>query len=163
MNIKFKKLSPDAVLPEYKTATAAGLDLTLVEDITVDGDVKMGKTGLAVEIPEGYFGMMVQRSSLAKSGVQLANSVGIIDSDYRGELMLPLITYKTELVMVEGEGLRIRTKPVTLKKGERVGQLLIVPCVALSVQNQFTVEEAETLSDTERGTGGFGSTGKTNG
>lgn len=161
-SIKFKKLNDNAVLPEFKSTSAAGLDLTLSEDITVTGNVSMGKTGLAVEIPEGYFGMLVQRSSLAKVGVMLANSVGIIDSDYRGELMLPLITYKWEDYQDEKDLTQTRPLQITLTKGERVGQLIIVPCSYLSgVSNvQFDIIESDELSDTARGEGGFGSTGK---
>lgn len=161
-SIKFKKLNDNAVLPEFKSQSAAGLDLTLSEDITVTGNVAMGKTGLAIEIPEGYFGMLVQRSSLAKVGVMLANSVGIIDSDYRGEIMLPLITYKSEDYQDERGGWNTRPAEVLLSKGERVGQLIIIPCAYLSGVSpvQFDVIEHNDLSETKRGEGGFGSTGK---
>lgn len=149
MFVYFKKLNQDAVIPEYKSKQAAGLDLSVVEEISVGNDVILAPTGLSVEIPEGYFGMLVPRSSLCiKHKVMLANNVGIIDSDYRGEIKVALVSIDTG-------------KSVIVPKGERIAQMIIVPCGHISGNVfSFKVEEENgSLSETERGAGGFGSTG----
>lgn len=144
--IKIQRLHPDAVIPKIQSEFAAGFDLTLTEDVEVTGKVLLAPTGIAVEIPVGYFGLLVGRSSLAvKKNVTLANNVGIIDADYRGEVKVPVINYLGETIKLE--------------KGERVAQLIIVPCHALGAGVQYETVEAEELSDTARGTGGYGSTG----
>lgn len=139
MKIRFKKLSVNAVAPHRAHASDAGFDLvavTCIEDN--DGNVVYG-TGLAVEIPEGHMGLLFPRSSNAKQHLLLCNSVGVIDSGYRGEMMF-------------------KFKPVGGTKryavGDRVGQLIIMPYPAVEF------EECDELSDTERGDGGYGSTGK---
>ena len=143
MNIRIKKLRPNAQLPVYSSAGAAGADLRACIDgpVTIQpGETVMIPLGLAIEIPEGYVGLAHARSGLAtKRGIAPANKVGVIDSDFRGEMMAALHNHGGA--------------PQTIEPGERVLQLLIVPCV------QAVFEEADELSDTERGAGGWGSTG----
>lgn len=145
LNVKVKKLDPKAVVPKYATNGAAALDLTAISEKVVSENgvayVEYG-TGLAFEIPEGYVGLIFPRSSISSNTtLVLANSVGVIDSDYRGEVKF---RFKTIV-------------PVASKKykvGERVGQIIIVPYPSV------TLEEVDELGDTERGSGGYGSTGK---
>ena len=137
MNIKIKKLHPNAIIPEYAKIGDAGLDLTAV-DFEVTGLHITYKTGLAIAIPEGFVGLLFPRSSVYKTGQYLTNSVGVIDSGYRGEIMLKF------------------TRPELdsqYKVGDRVGQLIIMP------YPQVKFEEVEDLGTTDRGQGGFGSTG----
>lgn len=137
MNIKIKKLHPNAIIPEYAKIGDAGLDLTAV-DFEVTGLHITYKTGLAIAIPEGFVGLLFPRSSVYKTGQYLTNSVGVIDSGYRGEIMLKF------------------TRPELdsqYKVGDRVGQLIIMP------YPQVKFEEVEDLGATDRGVGGFGSTG----
>ena len=142
--IKVKKLRENAKLPTYGTEFSAGADLyaCLAEDVTIlPGETKKIPTGLAMEIPVGYAGLIYARSSLGtKRGLAPANKVGVVDSDYRGEFMIFLHNHGAE--------------PQTIQHGDRVAQLLVTPV--------FTpgFVEADQLSDTVRGTGGFGSTGK---
>lgn len=144
MKVQVKKLNEDAVIPYRGSAQAAGYDIYAVntEDFVVKkGETLMVKTGLAFVLPDGYFGGIFARSGLAsKQGIRPANCVGVIDSDYRGELMVPLHN-DTD-------------KDQTLKAHERIAQLVILPYLAVEF------EETEELSETERGEGGFGSTGK---
>ena len=141
--VNVKKLKPNAVLPTYGSAFAAGADLyaCIENDILVfPGETVMIGTGLAMEIPEGYAGLIYARSGLAsKKGLAPANKVGVVDPDYRGEFMVALHNHSKDTQTVE--------------KGERIAQLVITPCI----QVDFT--EAEELNDTVRGAGGFGSTG----
>ena len=142
MKIKVIKLDERAKLPTLGSASAAGADIYSLETFTVaPGETVLAKTGLAAEIPEGYVGLMCARSGIAlKKGLAPANKVGIVDSDYRGELMVAIHNHSlTEQ---------------TIEAGERMAQLVIVPYLVAEY------ELAESLSDTERGTGGFGSTGK---
>ena len=137
MNIKIKKLHPNAIIPEYAKIGDAGLDLTAV-DFEVTGLHITYKTGIAIAIPEGFVGLLFPRSSVYKTGQYLTNSVGVIDSGYRGEIMLKF------------------TRPAIdsqYKVGDRVGQLIIMP------YPQVKFEEVEDLGTTDRGKGGFGSTG----
>jgi len=137
VNIKIKKLHPNAIIPEYAKIGDAGLDLTAV-DFEVTGLHITYKTGLAIAIPEGFVGLLFPRSSVYKTGQYLTNSVGVIDSGYRGEIMLKF------------------TRPELdsqYKVGDRVGQLIIMP------YPQVKFEEVEDLGTTDRGQGGFGSTG----
>ncbi|MBP3660322.1 MAG: dUTP diphosphatase [Oscillospiraceae bacterium] len=142
--IKVKKLRENAQLPTYGTEFSAGADLyaCLAGDVTIlPGETKKIPTGLAMEIPVGCAGLIYARSSLGtKRGLAPANKVGVVDSDYRGEFMIFLHNHGTE--------------PQTIQHGDRVAQLLVTPV--------FTpgFVEADQLSDTVRGTGGFGSTGK---
>ena len=144
MKISVKKLRPDAVLPTAGSQYAAGYDLYACIDAPVTiaphTTEKIG-TGLAVAIPEGYFGAVFARSGLAsKQGLRPANCVGVCDSDYRGEY----------IVAVHNDG----EAPQTVSPGDRIAQLVILPYLTAEF------EEAGELSATERGAGGFGSTGK---
>ena len=141
--VNVKKLKPQAVLPTYGSEFAAGADLyaCIENDILVfPGETVMIGTGLAMEIPEGYAGLIYARSGLAsKKGLAPANKVGVVDPDYRGEFMVALHNHSKDTQTVE--------------KGERIAQLVITPCI------QVAFTEAEELNDTVRGEGGFGSTG----
>ncbi len=141
--IKVKLLRPGAHLPTYGSASAAGADLyaCLEAPVTIaPGQTKKIPTGIAMEIPVGYAGFLYTRSSLGtKRGLAPANKVGVIDSDYRGEFLVFLHNHGTEAQ--------------TIAHGERVGQIVIAPVYTPGFQ------EAEELSDTQRGAGGFGSTG----
>ena len=140
MVVKIKKLAESAVIPAYSKKGDAGMDLTAV-DIQLDdhGNI-VYKTGLAFEIPEGYVGLLFPRSSNAKTNLYLTNHVGVIDSSYRGEIMLK---YKC----IESFGKN------TYQVGDRVGQIIILPYPSIEF------EEVKELSVTERGQGGYGSTG----
>lgn len=138
MKVKIKKLHPDAVIPKYAKAGDAGLDLTATQVINSDGQHMTYKTGLAVEIPRGYVGLLFPRSSVYKTSMVLSNCVGVIDSGYRGEVMMKF-------------AFKSHSEPYRV--GDRVGQLIIMP------YPQVEFEEVEELSSTERGEGGYGSTG----
>ena len=143
MKLKIKKLREEAVLPERKTPGSAGYDLCacIAGDFTIEpGELVILPTGLAAEIPEGCAGMIFTRSGLGvKHGIAVSNGVGVIDSDYRGEIHV---------------GLRNNSQiAYTISPGERIAQLIVMP-VCLP-----EVVEIEELSKTERGAGGFGSTG----
>lgn len=142
--VKVKKLNENAIIPTYGTEFSAGADLyALPGEKIVIGAHKtvMIHTGLAMEIPEGYAGLIFARSGLAsKKGLAPANKVGVVDSDYRGEFMVALHNHTDEDKEIEG--------------GERVAQLVIVPFL------KAAFDVAYELSDTVRGEGGFGSTGK---
>ncbi len=142
--IAVKKLDERAILPTYGSPYAAGADLYALTDgeVTVQpGETKLVRTGLAMEIPEGYAGLIYARSGLAsKRGLAPANKVGVVDADYRGEVMVALHNHSLQ--------------PQTIDNGERIAQLVVAPFL------KAEFDEAEELSDTARGTGGFGSTGK---
>ena len=144
MKIKVKKLNENAILPTYGSTSAAGADLYNLpgEDVVIPPHkTVLIHTGLAMELPEGYAGFLFARSGIAsKRGLAPANKVGVIDSDYRGEFMVALHNHSSEEQTVAG--------------GERVAQLCILPVV----QGEFILSEV--LDETERGAGGFGSTGK---
>ena len=144
MPISIKKLRPDAQLPTYATAASAGADLHAVceQDVTIlPHCTVLVPTGLAVAIPQGYAGLIYARSGLSsKQDLAPANKVGVIDSDYRGEIMVALHNHGTV--------------PRTVTNGERIAQLVIAPVW----QAQWA--EVDDLDDTARGTGGFGSTGQ---
>lgn len=143
MKIRIKKLNENATVPTYGTEYSAGADLyNLPEAVEIPPHATvLIHTGISTEIPEGYCGLIFARSGLAtKRGLAPANKVGVIDSDYRGEIMVALHNHSDVVATVEG--------------GERVAQLAIVPFL------KAEFEEAEELSDTVRGEGGFGSTGK---
>lgn len=144
MKINVKKLHPAAKLPTYGSASAAGADLyaLLEEPLTIpSGETVLVHTGLALQIPEGYGGFLYARSGLAtKKGLAPANKVGVIDADYRGEVMVALFNQSPH--------------PQTIEPAERIAQLVIAPF--LKGEFQETCE----LEDSARGEGGFGSTGK---
>ena len=142
--IRVKKLRPGANLPAYGSSGAAGADLTacLETPITIEpGQTSFIPTGIAIEVPAGCAGLVYARSGMAcKQGLAPANKVGVIDSDYRGEILVALYNH----------GMEDRT----IEPGQRVAQLLITPVLTPGY------EEAEELTDTARDAGGFGSTGK---
>lgn len=142
--ISVKKVRPNAIMPTYGSQEAAGADLyaCLENPVTIGaGETVFIPTGLAMEIPKGCAGLVYARSSLgAKRGLAPANKVGVIDSDYRGEIS----------VVLHNHGQVAQT----VAPGERIAQLVITPVITP------VYEEAENLSDTNRGTGGFGSTGR---
>ena len=141
--VRVKKLHPNAKLPTYGSAFAAGADLyaCLDEKIVIHpGESVFVPTGLAMEIPKGYAGLIYARSGLAsKKGLAPANKVGVIDSDYRGEIVVVLHNHGHQ--------------PRTVEPGERIAQLVITPVLTP------VYEEAKELSSSNRGAGGFGSTG----
>ena len=144
MNINILRMTDSAKLPERGSVSAAGYDLfaDVAEDVTIaPHETKMIGTGLAMEIPEGYFGGIFARSGLsAKEGLRPANCVGVVDSDYRGEIKVALHN--------DGEQARVITP------AEKIAQLVVVPFLSVDFK------EVSNLSDTARGEGGFGSTGK---
>ncbi len=142
MKLNVKKLDERATIPTYGTEYSAGADLYSIEAVTVEPHkTVLVHTGLALEIPEGYAGLIFARSGLAsKRGLAPANKVGVIDADYRGEIMVALHNH-TEVA-------------VGIDAGERIAQLAIMPFL------KAEFELSEELSDTVRGAGGFGSTGK---
>ena len=144
MEVKIKKLNKNVIIPARGSKEAAGMDLYACTDtvtiISPHQTVKI-KTGLALELPNGYFGAVFARSGLAtKQGLRPANAVGVIDSDYRGEVIVALHN-DTDI-------------PQTINPMERIAQLVVLPYL------QIEFKEVNELSDTERGEGGFGSTGK---
>jgi dUTP pyrophosphatase len=137
MILKVKKLENDAKLPERKREGDAGLDLYCIEDFEIEpNEIKIVRTGIAIEIPKGYFGMIKDRSGLASKGLHVL--AGIIDENYRGEIKIVLINLGKEKLKFE--------------KYSRIAQLLIIPYLKVEI------EESE-LSQTERGENGFGSSG----
>lgn len=142
--MKVKKLRPGAMLPVYSSAEAAGADLfaCLEEPVTIaPGQTVMIPTGLAMEIPKGYAGLVYARSGMAtKQGLAPANKVGVVDSDYRGEWFIALHNHGQE--------------PRQVEPGQRIAQLVVTPVL------REVFEETDTLEETQRGAGGFGSTGK---
>jgi len=138
MKVKIKKLHPDAVIPKYAKNGDAGMDLTITTSEFVDYEhIKLG-FGIALQIPKGYVGFIFPRSSCYKQKQILSNCVGVIDSGYIGEISVVMIG----------------TSKHSYKVGDRASQLIIMP------YPQIEFEEVEELESTERGSGGFGSTGK---
>lgn len=137
MNVKIKRLNDKAILPTKAHATDAGYDLYASSCHYEDGMLHYG-TGIAVEIPEGYVGLVFPRSSIANTHLTLSNSVGVIYSGYRGEVM-------AKFRKGGSRGYHV---------GERIAQLIIIPYL------EVTFEEVDELSDSDRGEGGYGSTGK---
>ena len=145
MTLQVKRTNPYSILPRYATAGAAGMDLSaclLEEPITLEpGQRALVPTGIAIALPALHVGLLFARSGLAvKQGIALANGVGVIDSDYRGELRVALFNSSDS--------------DYTIHDGDRIAQLMVLPVV--QPQLQF-VEE---LDETARGCGGFGSTGR---
>lgn len=143
INVKIKKLDEKAIIPTYGSEFSAGADLYYAgsEPLTIEaGKTVLVHTGIAMEIPEGLVGLIFARSGLAtKRSLAPANKVGVIDSDYRGEIMVALHNHSDV--------------PQTVEAGERVAQLALVPYVSA------TFNQVDELDDTARGAGGFGSTG----
>ncbi len=145
VKVNFKKLNEDAKVPTYGSQYAAGADLyacTNGETVTFKpGETKLIHTGIAMEIPEGYAGLIYARSGIAnKRGLAPSNKVGVVDSDYRGEIMVSLHNHSNE--------------EQSISDFERIAQMVIAPFLAVEYN------EVEELTDTVRGEGGFGSTGK---
>lgn len=143
VNVKIKKLNPNAIIPTYGSEYAAGADLYACLDKAIvikKNETVFVPTGLSMEIPEGLMGLLFARSGLAsKKGLAPANKVGVVDSDYRGEVIVALHNHSKE--------------NYELQPGERIAQMVFTPYF-------MGVFKEEELSSTKRGTGGFGSTGK---
>lgn len=144
MTLKIKKLSENAVVPQRATKGSAGLDLSACIDgevIIEPGEIKLIPTGLAAAVSENAALMIYPRSGLAsKHGIALANCVGVVDSDYRGEIKIPLINHGNEVF--------------TVTNGMRIAQMVVTPILLPDI------EETNTLDETDRSSGGFGSTGQ---
>lgn len=146
--MKIKKLHPDAVLPTQGSAAAAGYDLYALYSCDLEpGSTYLIHTGLVIEIPKGFWGGIYARSGLAtKKGLRPANCVGVIDSDYRGEIMVALHNDSPSIQHIEA--------------GDRIAQLVFHPqCMIVPNEDESIWQVVEDLSDTDRGEGGFGSTG----
>ena len=143
MKVNIKKLNENAKMPTYGSEYAAGADLYAATDcdtVILPNETKLIGTGLSIEVPEGYGAFIYARSGLAsKRGLAPANKVGVVDADYRGEIMVALHNHSSE--------------PQTVLVGERIAQMVIAPFL----KAEFC--EVDSLSDTVRGAGGFGSTG----
>ena len=139
--IKLMKLDEKATMPKFAKQGGSGFDMYTLEDTIIKGgETKLIKTGISIEIPENYAGLIYARSGLAtKKGLAPANKVGVIDSDYRGEIMVALHNHSSETQ--------------TIDKNERIAQLVVTPFLKVEFN------EVDTLTDTVRGAGGFGSTG----
>ena len=172
MKVRIKKLHKDAIVPTYAKKGDAGMDLTAV-DYYYDADgCIVYKTGLAVEIPEGFVGLVFPRSSVSKKDLFLTNGVGVIDSGYRGEILAkfkPVAFFEPnddtefdnnkfkscrQVHLPQSEGEYVYENAFKYNLGERIAQLIIIP------YPQIEFEEVEELTETERGEGGYGSTGK---
>ena len=160
MEVRFKKLVSEAVLPSYSKIGDAGLDLTAISRDTENTEFVEYGTGLAVEIPEGFVGLIFPRSSVSKKDLVQANSVGVIDSGYRGEIKIRFKRVFGQAFHQSNSHLSFynivsfNDKIRIFDVNERVAQLMIVPYPTIQVV------ESDTLSETERGEGGFGHTGK---
>jgi len=144
MKVRFKKLVDKAVNPSYAKPGDAGLDMTAIGNrIDTENNFIEYYTGIALEVPEGHVGLLFPRSSTSKTDLRLANCVGVVDSGYRGEISFRYKFPKDVFF----------AKLKRFQDGDRVGQLVIIP------YPQIEMEESDILSDTERGEGGYGSTG----
>lgn len=137
MIVKFKKLHPNAVIPSYANVGDAGLDLTCIKSKIIDDEHVKYYTGIALEIPYGYVGLLFPRSSCYKKKQVLSNCVGVIDSGYRGEVSMVMIGTHIDSYI----------------EGDRIGQLIIMP------YPEIDFVEVDELSESERGEGGYGSSG----
>ena len=171
MKVRIKKLHENAVIPSYSKKGDAGVDLTAVDYYyDVEGNI-VYRTGLAIEIPEGYVGLIFPRSSICNYDINLTNAVGVIDSGYRGEVTMKFkptlcfqpneaTNYLADDKFDASDGVyipydeRVPIEPHVYECGERIGQIIIMP------YPQIEFEEVESLTETERGDGGYGSTGK---
>jgi dUTP pyrophosphatase len=143
MKVRIKKLNEKAIIPSYAKAGDAGMDLVATSIISeTDTQITFG-IGLALEIPEGFVGLIFPRSSIRKTRLMLSNSVGVVDAGYRGELQATFNKVNQNSI-AEND----------YKVGDRIAQLMVIP------HPYVDFEEANELSNTERGEGGFGSTGK---
>ena len=142
MKVKIKKLDDRAIIPTYAKPGDAGMDITAISIKFEQNYIEYG-TGLSFEIPEGYVMLIFPRSSVSKKDMMLANCVGVLDSGYRGELK-----FRFKIVCQAGQLMRDYYNP-----GDKIGQIMIIPYPTIEF------EEVDNLSDSERGEGGFGSTG----
>ena len=148
LKVRFKKLVENAVIPTYKTVGAAGMDVTAIRTEAIDyGNQLKAYTGIAVEIPKGYVGLLFPRSSIVKTNNRLGNCVGVIDSGYRGEITF---VFDNVDILID----RISNYTDNYKVRHAVGQLVILPFPKVEL------EDVKELSETERGTGGYGHTGR---
>ena len=143
MKVRIKKLNENAVIPTYAKDGDAGMDLVATSIISTTSTQITYGIGLALEIPKGFVGLIFPRSSVRKTRLMLSNCVGVIDSGYRGELQATFNKVNHDSVSEND-----------YKVGDRIAQIMIIPHPSIEF------EEADELSDTERGDGGFGSTGK---
>lgn len=144
--MKIKPLVKNFIKPEFKRNSGA-MDLYLQSDINlIVGKDNIINLGFATEFPEGYVALLVPRSSSGTKGIRLRNTIGVIDSDYRGEWIAH--------ITIDEQGTNAFGDEISYKRGDRILQVLLVPV------NREEPEITDTLSDTDRGTGGFGSTGK---
>jgi dUTP diphosphatase len=143
VRLRVRRLDPQAPLPSYAKPGDAGLDLVANSEVTLKpGERAVVPTGIAIAIPEGHAGWVLPRSGLAsKHGITLANAPGLIDSGYRGEVLVSVVNLDPD-------------EAYTIRRGERIAQLVIAPFATV------TVEESDALPASERGEGGFGSTGR---
>lgn len=152
MEVKIKRLSTDSVIPRYANDGDAGLDLVAVSKHFDENGCVVYGTGLAFEIPKGYVGLIFPRSSVSKCAISMANCVGVVDSGFRGEVTVkfrPIDSFEYGLTKESRKNFKF-----WYEVGERVAQLIIIPYPSI----EFV--EVEELSETERGTGGYGSSGK---
>lgn len=153
MKIKIKKLRADAVIPTKAHTSDAGFDLTAVSSKVDECGALVYGTGIAMEIPEGYVGLVFPRSSIARKDIVLSNCVGVIDSGYRGEIMAK---YKPVGFFTQyncSRAIEIPYEGTIYGIGERIAQIIIIPIPDIEI------EVADELSDSDRGVGGYGSTG----
>jgi dUTP pyrophosphatase len=160
MKIRIKKLHEDAVIPKYQTSGASGFDLHAVEDVTIiPGETKLVRTGLAIDTGPGHEMQVRPRSGLSlKTPLRIANSPGTVDSDFTGEVCV-IITNSNDWVhdghlFDPSHAALTKLRSYEIKKGDRIAQGVICPVV------QADIEVVEYLGDTQRGAGGFGSTGR---
>lgn len=165
LNVKIK-LTENGVMPSYGTLDSAGMDICVAEDVVLNpGEMKLVHTNFSTEIPIGYVALVFARSGLStKHRIALANSVAVIDSDYRGEWKIPLVNenpVKNKIMTKIKSALNtLLKKPVfktnifEIKTGERIAQFIVIP------YPHVVLTQIDELSDSDRGTGGFGSTGK---
>lgn len=153
MVVNIRKLSENAEIPKYSTVGSAGLDMVATRIISDTPEQITYGTDLAIEIPEGHVGLIYPRSSIRKTGLQLSNSVGVIDSDYRGEIQFTFNKiFGSERFYDETKLTEMQMNDY-YRVGDRIGQLMIIP------YPQIKFNEVSELTDTVRGDGGFGSTG----
>lgn len=162
MNIKIQKVHENAIIPQLATEGAACVDVVATEiEYVPGGNEALVKLGIAMAIPVGYKACLAPRSSFTKSMWLMQNSPAQIDSDYRGEIMLKFRAILSKVIIYTGYGQQEKKQPQTLyagfpyKVGERVAQMWIEKII------DYSFEEVSTLDETERGAGGFGSTGNT--
>lgn len=152
MKVKIKKLNENAIIPSYAKEGDAGLDLTAIWGQSEELYTEYG-TGLAIEIPKGYVGLIFPRSSISNKANILSNSVGVIDSNYRGEIKF---RFKVDFSIIQdmySRGKDPDKEKIVYSVGDKIGQLIIIP------YPEIEFEEVDELSSTERGDKGFGSTG----